>query len=81
MDNDKLHDIIIRELVRIREKLDDQHKRIDNIAQELVRIDTTIKTGNSMNDSMEASRQWAWEKWLGVFGAIGLAVGLIVGFI
>ncbi len=81
MDNDKLHDIIIRELVRIREKLDDQHKRIDNIAQELVRIDTTIKTENSMNDSIESNKQWRWEKWLGVFGAIGLVVGLIVGFI
>jgi Flp pilus assembly protein TadB len=81
MDSEKFHDLIIHELRCVREKLDDQHKRIDNIAQELVRIDTERKTRGKTLDSVESGRQWSWEKILGIIGAIGIAAGLIVGFI
>lgn len=81
MDSDKFHDLMIHELRCVREKLDEQHERIDNIAQELVRIDTERKTRGRTLESLESSKQWGWEKLFGVIGMIGLTIGLIVGFI
>ncbi len=81
MDSDKFHDLMVHELRCVREKLDEQHERIDNIAQELVRIDTERKTRGLTLSSVESDKQWGWEKLFGVIGMIGLTIGLIVGFI
>jgi hypothetical protein len=81
MDSDKFHDLMVHELRCVREKLDEQHERIDNIAQELVRIDTERKTRGLTLSSVESGKQWGWEKLFGVIGMIGLTIGLIVGFI
>ena len=81
MDNDKFHDIILKELVRIREKLDEQHHRIDALAQEFVRIDTERKTRSNILDGIEEGSKWGWEKLFGIIGMIGLTIGLIIGFI
>jgi len=81
MDSDKFHDLMVHELRCVREKLDEQHERIDNIAQELVRIDTERKTRGLTLSNVESGKQWGWEKLFGVIGMIGLTIGLIVGFI
>lgn len=81
MDEDKFHDLIMKELVRIHEKLDVQHERIDAIAQELVRIDTERKTKSVILDGIDDDSKFGWERVIGVLGIIGLTVGLIIGFI
>ena len=81
MDDDKLHDLIIHELRTIKDTLKEQHHRIDNIAQELVRIDTERKTRGITLDSVETCKQWGWEKLFGVVGMLGLTAGIIITFI
>jgi frataxin-like iron-binding protein CyaY len=81
MDEEAFHQLIIRELTAIHEKIDSNHRRIDNIAQELVRIDTERKTQHVMQDSQASQSQWGWEKALGIIGALGLGAGIIISLI
>jgi hypothetical protein len=81
MDENTFHGIIMKELTRIREKLDDQHRRIDQIAQELIRMDTERKTEDKIEDSLQSQSQWGWEKALGIMGIIGITAGLIIALL
>lgn len=74
MDDNKFQDLIIHELRALKNKIDDQHERMDLIAQELVRIDTERKTAYSVKNV-------SWEKMIAVIGCLGIGAGLIVALI
>jgi hypothetical protein len=81
MEEDTFQQLIIRELTSIHEKIDSNHRRIDNIAQELIRMDTERKTQHAMQDSQKNQSQWGWEKAMGIIGALGLTAGIIISLI
>lgn len=81
MDDITFQNIVINKLEKLDRKIEDQHKRIDIIAQELVRIDTELKIEEKMESGYEGKSNNNRELVIGIIGALGVIFGIIMAII
>lgn len=81
MDDITFQNIVINKLEKLDRKIEDQHKRIDIIAQELVRIDTELKIEEKIESGYEDKSNFNRELAIGIIGALGVVFGIIMAVV